>query len=157
LEKKRTKGYALHPKKAMTSTYSSSETKTMLLKPAVTAAVGMIAGMYFFPAAVGKSTEVAGIAVSAPVLLGGGLYLSSLLGEVLHDKLYPSISRDSKLDSLAGVTSPALVGGAYDLLLNLANASAAADLGNFSVLAVGAISEVAGDYIWHRVLSGLLV
>jgi hypothetical protein len=120
--------------------------KEMFTKAAV---VGGIAAGAAFVLTPGVSISIAGLSVPSALLFGVGAGTGSLVADVAHAKLLPLIPHDEKYDHIealglslgSAALGTCLVGmlGPNPQYLPLA--------------ALGAVSFVAGDYVYHNVIN----
>jgi hypothetical protein len=129
--------------------------ETMVIKPAVVAAVGTGVGMLMTDM---RKITINGTRYSLPMVMFGGLFVGSLIGNVAHDYVFPELHLDQKLEkpASAAFAMGATAAGQYGTLRLLAD-GAAENLGTSTII-TGAVAGVSlGEYIYNNVLESLIM
>jgi hypothetical protein len=127
----------------------------VMIKPLLTAAVGTAAAkMSVLPE---RSVSVYGMQVPVWAVTFGALYGAALVGELSHDYILPHISKSRKFESVAGVVQPTLTGAANVAAWSIVSKAATDEKGMGTIFAIGALSEVVSDYVYHRFVSPLVL
>src|SRR4051812_14713195 len=91
--------------------WSKADGMQIAIQPLVVGGLALVASRFILPESVGARVDLPFVKnVSAGMVVAGTAAAASLLSQVAHDYILPSISRSQKFDSLSGLVSPASTG-----------------------------------------------
>lgn len=128
-----------------------------LLKPAVVGAIG--AGtLLSMPGASYQTISVPGLGqMPAWAVYGTVIGFGSFLGETAHSWVFPSLHVSERFEEPASLAvSAGLAGGATALACDIVNPKVLEVEGMKKLVAIGALAEITGDYLFTKVVSPML-
>lgn len=138
---------------AATGGYDKRFYEDIFLKPAVTAGVGTLATQYLLFNNGEKTVNIfGGVRVPVWAATAAAMYGAGVIGELLAQKVLPHVARDEKYKNnfMQGLVQPGAVGAANAALWMTATSAGASEKGVAMLFGLGALAEVAGDYIYNH-------
>ena len=131
----------------------SPAVQTYLVGPAIKGAIAGIAGSYL----IGGSAKVPlfGVSVSPAVLIGSSVGAASIVSSLSHDMVLERIKGNRYADLETRFLAPALTGVA-SVAVGYATLGSLDSRAIMELLALGAGSEIAGDYAHAAVKSAMM-
>lgn len=140
---------------ALDSQSSKMKYEELFLKPAVIAGLGAASGQVLF----GSGTFNFSNGWSMPLWMASfvGVYGASLLAELAHFYLFPSLGTSASWNSPGtALLNMGLVAGGDLAYLYVSNPGAISDLGIGSIALNAAVSVAVGGYLWDNFLAPML-
>ena len=125
-------------------------------KPAAVGAVGAIASAYLYGAK--SEITIRGTTVNLAAAMGVGMFLGSVLGEFVHDKVFPLAGPTNRLTNPMGeAVTIGTMAGSNALLMSLNAPGDLKMIGLPSLIGVAAGAEIVGSYVYDNFIAPMVL
>jgi hypothetical protein len=135
---------------------SDTNTGHYIVKPAIVGAVGALASSWYYGPA--STFSIGGKDIPLWAAMGITIGLSSVATEFVHEKIFPLVGPTDRLSTpVASAVSVGVGAAASSALLTINDAGNVGEFGLGPLLALSAVSEIAGDYAYTHFGAPLLL
>jgi len=125
-------------------------------KPAFVGAAGAVASAIVY----GSKSEITirGMNVNLAAAMGVGMFLGSVLGEFVHDKVFPLAGPTNRLTNPMGeAVTIGTMAGSNALLMSLNEPGDLKMIGLPSLIGVAAAAEIVGSYVYDNFVAPMVL